>query len=93
LKWAVTVVSLLVFFIINASLLWLLEGNRQVLPRLALTYLMFTVLAFAIYALGKLISMPDQTYAISRRITGALQSLVPVMIFWPFLRLSKQNNT
>jgi hypothetical protein len=93
LKWAVTVVSLLVFFVINASLLWLLEGNRQVLQRLALTYLIFTALAFAIYALGKLILMPHQTYAITRRITGALQSLVPVMIFWPFLRLSKQNNT
>jgi hypothetical protein len=93
LKWAVTFVSLLVFFLINASLLRLLEGNSRVLTRLALIYIVFTALAFAIYAVGKLMSMPDQTYAISRRITGALQSLVPVMIVWPFLRLSKQNNT
>ena len=93
LKWAVTFISLLVFFAINATLLSLLEGNGRVLTRLAMTYIVFTALAFAIYALGKLISMPDQTYAISRRITGAMQSLVPVMILWPFLRLSKHNNT
>jgi hypothetical protein len=93
LKWIVTFSSLVVFFLLNALLLHQLEGNGRVWKWLALTYVAFTLLAFAIFAIGRWMNMPEETYAISRRITGALQSLVPVMILWPFLRLLKQKTT
>jgi len=92
LKWIVTVVSLLVFYAFNAVLLSVLEGGRHIWLRLGVMYIAFTLLAFGVYALGRLIGMPEQTYSISRRITGALQSLVPLMILWPFLRLLKLKN-
>jgi hypothetical protein len=93
LKWIVTMGSLVIFFLLNAMLLHLLEGNRRVWKSLAITYIAFTLLAFGIFAIGRWMNMPEQTYAISRRITGALQSLVPVMILWPFLRLLKQKTS
>ena len=91
LKWVVTFLSLVIFFFINASMLQLLQGSARVWKTLGITYGVFTVLAFGIFALGKWLGTPEQTYAISRRITGALQSPLPAMIIWPFLRIQKHH--
>ncbi|MFN5621842.1 MAG: hypothetical protein ACK478_11100 [Flavobacteriales bacterium] len=89
LKWVVTFSSLVIFFVLNASLLHLLQPSAHAWKTLALTYGVFTILAFGIFAIGKWMGNPEQTYAISRRITGALQSPIPAMILWPFMRIQK----
>jgi len=87
LKWAVTFVFLFVFGLINALIVRLYSGQRKLAIWLIALYVGLIATAFAIYFLGQLSGLDESAYAISRRITGALQSLVPSMIFIPAIWL------
>jgi hypothetical protein len=62
------------------------------LRALWLGYLAFFGLAFAIYAAGFILGETQTFYPISRRITGALQSLIPVMVLIPAWWIIKNGN-
>jgi hypothetical protein len=87
LKWTVTLVFSLLFFILNLALLTILNPAVAPLKMLIWCYVGVAVLAFGIYATGVLFSEHVHFYAISRKLMGALQSLVPVMVIWPASRL------
>jgi hypothetical protein len=87
LKWTVTLVFSLLFFILNLALLTILNPAVASLKMLIWCCVGVAVLAFGIYATGVLFSEHVHFYAISRKLMGALQSLVPVMVIWPASRL------
>jgi len=89
LKWIMTVFFVIVFLGINLLLLHLLTQQRTVLKWTMLLYLVFFVLSFGIYLFGKLTGTFEQAYAVSRRIVGALQSLVPLMLVLPAVWLMR----
>lgn len=89
MKWIVTGVFLLVFFLINAAVLRVFFGSFRTVKWLAYLYVALIALAVAVFFIGHMSGWEKQGYAISRKITGALQSLIPVMIFVPALWLLK----
>jgi hypothetical protein len=87
LKWAVTLVFSLMFFLLNMTLLSLLNPAVSSVKMLLWFYVGVAALAFSIYLIGLLFSEHIHFYAISRKLMGALQSLVPVMIIGPAIKL------
>jgi hypothetical protein len=89
LKWGATILFSVLFFVLNAAMLNSLGAKEGATTILLLFYLVLAALAFGIYALGIALSEHVHFYAISRKIMGALQSMVPVLIIWPSYRLWK----
>ncbi len=83
MKWGLTLLFVLVFLIINSRLLMMLTGNRSVLRALQLGYMVVFSISFAVYVLGQLLDPAGPWYVISRKLTGALQSMVPAVIMLP----------
>lgn len=82
LKWVMTLFFVGWFFLIN---LWLVK--KLILdPRggkwLRLTYFVSFCGAFLIFSMGWIFGYSDLFYNISRKMVGALQSPVPVMMNW-----------
>jgi hypothetical protein len=92
LKWAVTGGMILLFFIINSSVAFLITNDRRAIRWMAAGYLFVFVTAFLIYTAGYAAGNPSATYGISRKLAGALQSLIPIMLFMPAWYLNTQRN-
>lgn len=91
LKWAITVIFVGVFLVINAYLLKGLTGSRDLLIWCVRLYLIFFALSFGIYLFGVLTGSATQAYGISRKIVGGLQSLIPFMILMSGYWLNKSH--
>lgn len=89
LKWSITGFFIVLFCLINASIVWLVSNNKRMVHRVVVFYAGLTLIAFSIYVFGHLSGYTAQAYAMSRKVTGALQSLVPSMIIVPALWLLK----
>lgn len=92
LKWAVTGGMILVFFIINSFVAFLMTNDRRAIRWMASGYLFVFVTAGLIYTAGYAAGNPPATYGISRKLAGALQSLIPIMVFMPAWYLNTQRN-
>jgi hypothetical protein len=55
-------------------------------------YIAAFAFALLLYLSGKLVGSVQQVYPVSRKVVGALQSLVPLMILVPAFWLSRQWN-
>lgn len=87
LKWVVTGGFLIWFLVLNYATLKALNVQENALRLLPFIYLFLIMLGFAIYAGAKVGFNPDHCYAVSRKIMGALQSIIPAMIVWPASKL------
>ncbi len=83
LKWGLTLAFVLFFLWCNTTLIALITRDKGFVIILLWSYLVFFALALAVYALGRVLGMMDVFYPVSRRIAGALQSLIPVMVILP----------
>lgn len=83
LKWIVTAVSLVAFALLNFLLLRALGVELYYIRILLYVYAALTTIAFSVYCLGYVLGFVNEAYAFSRKILGALQSIVPAMICWP----------
>ncbi len=83
LKWLVTLVGTGFFLIIHLVLVGWITGEKQWVRWTALLFGFFFALSFLIYLFGKWTGTLEQAYGISRKIAGALQSLVPLMLLIP----------
>ncbi|MFZ6050975.1 hypothetical protein [Halocola ammonii] len=83
LKWVFTLVFTIVHLGLAMAILWLWFGERKYLRWLVLFYGVVFVLAGAIFIFGKLTGTHDATYQVTRKLMGALQSAVPLMVFFP----------
>ncbi len=92
LKWSMTVLFVIVFMFINACVMKWITGEFIYFKRTLWLYLFFFLMAFFIYAIGKLSGTLAQAYGVSREIVGGLQSLVPLMILVPASWLLKYQN-
>jgi len=92
LKWVITLLFTMFFLGLNALLLRFLYVKASSFKLMLWFYAGITTVAFGLYALGILTSDQNHFYAISRKLMGALQSMVPVMIIWPAHRLWSQKN-
>lgn len=90
LKWLLTVVFTIVYLIINLLLIKRITESAVTSKWMLIFYIVLFVLAFAIFLIGKMIGFSEETYSISRKIVGALQSLIPLMILVPTFWLSKK---
>lgn len=83
LKWIVTVIGTGFFLIVHLLLVFWITNERRWVRWTLWLYAGFFLLSFVIYVFGKLTGTLDQAYGISRKIAGALQSLVPLMLLIP----------
>ena len=83
MKWVITSCSLVLFALINILLLAIVQKKFQLTRAVILTYAVLVSIAFGIYAFGIAANVRDEAYAFSRKILGALQSIIPAMIIWP----------
>jgi hypothetical protein len=83
LKWVFTFLFVAVFLVLNLSVMHLIDNSRQLKQWTVMLYLGFFILSFAIYLMGKPFGHQEEAYAVSRKIVGALQSVVPLMLILP----------
>jgi hypothetical protein len=93
LKWGITFFFMGWFFVINWVLLLALNVRLTTERVLIWAYLAMSIIAFLLFAAGRGGSLEVHTYALSRKILGALQSIVPAMIIWPASVLWQQTKT
>ena len=94
LKWVLALVFIGVFFLFNSAILHLWFNDKSLLKFLLLAYLVLSVLSIAFFGFGKMVGDPLAGYGVARKILGALQSLIPVMILFPAVLIfesSKKN--
>lgn len=89
LKWFNTVFFTALFMLITALMMQLVTGTKQFFRWTIFLYTAVFILSFVIYLFGKFTGTLDHAYGVSRKITGALQSLVPLMILVPASWLMK----
>lgn len=83
LKWLVTLAGVGFFLLVHLLLVKWITREKFWIRTTFILYILFFVLSFLIYLLGKWTGTLDQAYGISRKIAGALQSLVPMMLILP----------
>ena len=83
LKWVVTGFFLVAFCSLNITLLNTVQRGRSLTRLLMVTYAVLVSFAFLVYLSGKVTGFTNESYAFSRKIFGALQSIIPAMIIWP----------
>lgn len=82
LKWMLTVFFVLWFFAVNQWLVKRIIHDPRGSSWIQLTYVISFLGAFFIYSLGWFFGHSDLFYNISRKMVGALQSPIPVMMNW-----------
>lgn len=87
LKWAVTGFFLCWFLLLNTFLLKVLSVPDDLIRYLPWVYCILIALALLIFAFAAFSGFQQSAYTISRRIMGALQSVIPVLIIWPASRI------
>lgn len=95
LKWAITGSFIGWFLALNMLILKVLHVNENAFRMLPWIYLILTILSLAVYAAGMGFLDKQHCYAVSRKIMGALQSVIPAFVMWPAARLwdySKSND-
>ena len=88
LKWAVTGFFLLWFLLLNTFLLKALSVPDDLIRYLPWVYGILIAVALLIYALAAFSGFQQSAYTLSRRIMGALQSVIPALIIWPASRIA-----
>lgn len=91
LKWVVTIVFVVVFYLVNSSMIKRLIKDTRGVKWLRITYIVSFVFAFCIYLVGLPTNNADLFYNVSRKMVGALQSPIPAMMNWAAWRLYDQN--
>lgn len=91
LKWAVTGFFLLWFLLLNTFLLRALFVPKDVVRFLPWVYGTLIAVALLIYAFAAVSGFQQSAYTLSRRIMGALQSVIPVLVIWPASRIGHQS--
>lgn len=92
LKWIFTLLFALVYLGFNSILIYWISHEKQKVRWLVVLYAVAFALALLLYLVGMLSGFAQQVYPVSRKIVGALQSLVPLMILVPAIWLSRQWN-
>jgi hypothetical protein len=87
LKWIVTAFFLAAFCAFNIALLKTLQKGPSLTRAVLITYGVLVPFAFMIYLSGRFTGLSIESYAFSRKILGALQSVIPSMIIWPAAQL------
>jgi hypothetical protein len=88
LKWAVTGFFLLWFLLLNTFLLKALSVPDDLTRYLPWVYGILIAVALVVYALAAFSGFQQSAYTLSRRIMGALQSVIPALIIWPASRIA-----
>ncbi len=89
-KWVFALFFVFGNCLFNLLILYLLFSLRKLLFQTIYLYGFFFLLAFGIFAIGYVIGMEQNAYAVSRKILGALQSAVPLMLIIPGYWLARQ---
>ncbi|MCB0761553.1 MAG: hypothetical protein KDC12_08530 [Flavobacteriales bacterium] len=91
LKWVLAIV----FLVVNAAMVlvafakWV--GHRRINRVIIWLYALFLFLALGVYALAHLLGFSEAGYGFARKILGALQSPIPLMIMIPAYMLYHQS--
>jgi hypothetical protein len=83
LKWGVTGFFLIWFLLVNVFLLRVLNVHNQVLRFLPWIYGALILLSILLFVSGAITGLQQSAYTLSRKIMGALQSVIPALILWP----------
>ncbi len=92
LKWFNSLFFTAVFMLINGALMVIITRDSQFFKWAAIFYAIFFGLSFLIFLFGKFTGSLANAYGVSRKIAGALQSLVPLMILLTASWLVKKGN-
>jgi hypothetical protein len=89
LKWVVTGFFLMWFLVLNMFLLETLSVHKDIVRLLPRVYGALIFLVIILFAFGAIAGLQQQAYTLSRKILGALQSVIPVLIIWPASRIAQ----
>lgn len=90
LKWVFTLFLVVLYWGLNRLMLRQLVRGRALDRPLTVMYAIAFCLSLSCYAVGHMAGPFDDWYAVSRKISGALQSILPSMLAWPAWILSKR---
>jgi len=76
------------FLLLNTFLLKALSVPDDLIRYLPWVYGILIAVALLIYALAAFSGFQQSAYTLSRRIMGALQSVIPALIIWPASRIA-----
>jgi hypothetical protein len=92
-KWIVTGFFIVWFLFLNRIILQRLHVGEHVIRLLPRLYALLILFSLGVYVIGVSGFEPSHCYAVSRKIMGALQSVIPLLILWPASKLwSLQKN-
>ncbi len=83
LKWGITLLGTIAFLIIHILLVYWVTKEKKIVRWTLILYAFFFCLSFAIFLFGRFTGTLEYAYGVSRKIAGALQSLVPIMLIIP----------
>jgi hypothetical protein len=92
MKWVLTGLGVVFFFMMGAAILKCLFPNMGLLKWLAIGYGSSCVLAIVIFVVFRLMGKSAEGYSITRKLLGGLQSFVPLMLYIPAAILIRQPN-
>ena len=93
LKWINTFVFAAIHLAFNALILFFLFRDKKIVQLLIGAYTVFFIIAIGMYFIGKITGFAQPGYNVARKIVGALQSQIPVMLFTSGYYLNKKSNT
>jgi hypothetical protein len=83
LKWVVTLLGIAVFLGINSFLVKYITQQQKLAKWTVWLYAIFFFISLLFFVFGKVTHTHEYAYGISRKIAGALQSMVPLMLLLP----------
>jgi hypothetical protein len=83
LKWIITLIGIGVFLGINLLLVKWITQHHQLVRWTIWLYGVFFLISLLFFVFGKVTHTHEYAYGISRKIAGALQSMVPLMLLLP----------
>jgi hypothetical protein len=86
-KWVLAILAIVFFSALNLTVIWLWFGQKDFVRWVALGLFAIGGLSFGIFALGALFPDSKGFYAMARELLGGIQSVVPLMLMVPALRL------
>lgn len=87
LKWALTLGLVVLYYFLNTRVVkMLVQGERAIKVHLGL-YVALFAFSFIVFIIGKIVGMPEASYAISRKIVGFLESPISIAFIWAGYKL------
>jgi len=89
MKWGLTLGLVALYYFLNTRVVKMLVGGKRAVRVHLGLYLALFGFSFIIFLVGKVLGMPEASYAISRKIVGFLESPISIAFIWAGYKLEQ----